>query len=614
MRGLTKRWKLGRCGDESAWAAASVAPGVPAHLPPLVRRILAARGFADADDIQRFCEPKLSHLHDTALLPNVEVAARRLIEALRRDEQIVIYGDYDVDGITATAILYHTIKTVQPGARLRTYVPHRLEEGYGLNCEALRQLKSDGAGLVITVDCGITAVRAAQTAREIGLDLIITDHHEMPSHRSAVMDLNSEVGDPVAIELPAALALVHPRLPGSKYPFADLCGAGVAFKLAWHFAKLWCNSERVSQSLQHALVSMLPLAALGTIADVVPLVGENRVLASYGLRIIKQTPLAGLRALIEASGLADEKIDSHRVGFVLGPRLNACGRMGHAAEAVRLLTEASPEEAIAIARQLTQRNLERQAVERRIFDHAARLAEDQGMIRDDCRAIVLAHESWHPGVVGIVCSRMVERFGRPTVLLHHTREMCKGSARSIDGYSIYAGIGSASQYLTTWGGHAMAAGLALSPGHLPGFTQALVEHANAHIAMEDLTPSVTIDCEATLAEIDLDAVRAVQRLSPFGRGNHSPTVLVRQCVVTEAPRQMGPNGRHLALRVRQELESVRKWIRAVWWSAGEHAANLAPGMHLDLAIEPKLNEWKDTISVEAEVRDVCICEAAGTSP
>ena len=326
-------------------------------------RLLAARGFADAEAARRFCEPKLTDLHDPGTLPDIDVAAGRLVDAVRAGQKIVIYGDYDVDGITATAILFHTIRAVAPDARVESYVPHRLEEGYGINADALRQIGADGADLVVSVDCGITAVEPADAARSIGLDLIITDHHNLP-----------EDG-----RLPEALAVVHPRRPGSAYPFGDLCGAGVAFKLAWRFATTWCGSERVSSSLQRTLLDMLPLAAMGAIADVVPLVGENRIMASWGLRTIRDSPLAGLRALLEASDLADAKIDTEKVGFILGPKLNACGRMGHAAEAVRLLTDAPDDEAQEIAVRLATLNRERQRTERTILEQACELATDRGM-------------------------------------------------------------------------------------------------------------------------------------------------------------------------------------------------------------------------------------------
>ncbi len=583
MRGMTRRWLLQDAHTDKGAEA------------PLIERICHARGLRDADDIARFCEPKLTQLYDPALMPNIDRAVERIVDAVRSGEPIVIYGDYDVDGITATAILYHTIKSAQPNADVRTYVPHRLEEGYGINCAAMKQLRSEGAKLVITVDCGITAAASAQTAREIGLDLIITDHHNLPDDEA---------------NLPDAFALLHPRLPGSAYPFGELCGAGVAFKLAWRFCTAWCRSERVSEKLQRTLLDMLPLAALGTIADVVPLVGENRVLTSFGLRRIKQTPLVGLRALIEASNLMDEQIDSEKVGFVLGPRLNACGRLGHAREAVRLLTSASANEAITISNELTRVNQRRQRTEREILTKAMQMAEDAGMTGNDQRAIVLSDESWHPGVVGIVCSRLVDRFVKPTILLQRNSELCKGSGRSIDGYSIHAGLASCASLLTTWGGHEMAAGLSLALDRIEQFTEAFTEHANANIQPDDLIASVRVDCDADLHELDEPTVRRINALSPFGRSNRRPTLRISRSVIADTPRQIGANGKHLTLRMRQEGPTGRKELRAVWWNAGELAGDLAAGMPIDAVIEPKLNAWNGRLNVEGEIKDVRMLERA----
>jgi single-stranded-DNA-specific exonuclease len=581
MRGLTRRW-IHRQGGAQPTAGGG----------GLFERILRARGLVDPDQIRRFCEPKLTDLYEPDLLPHIEAATDRLVQAVRQDQSIVVYGDYDVDGIAGCAILYHVIKAVAPDARLETYVPHRLEEGYGLNTEALRQLRDRGAQLVVSVDCGITALEPAAEARAIGLDLIVTDHH-LP-----------ESGEP----LPSALAIVHPRLGGSRYPFGELCGAGVAWKLAWKFATTWCGSKRVGKNVQKVLLDMLPMAALGTIADVVPLVDENRTIASFGLRWIKQTPLVGLKALIEASDLTGEDIDSEKVGFVLAPRLNACGRMGHAAEAVRLLTDASADEAGEIAGRLTRLNRQRQDVERRIADQAARRAEDAGMTADDCRAIVLADESWHAGVVGIVCSRLVERYGRPVVLLQQQGDECKGSARSIDGYSIHEGLTAAAQHLTSFGGHEAAAGLGLPTASLEAFTAALVEHANAHISVERLTPTLTIDCDAGLEELDLSTVRRIRTLSPFGQANPTPTVRIRNATVAEPPKQIGANGRHLTLRLQVDDGARRRSLRTVWFGAGARAEDLASGMHLDVVIEPKINAWNGRESVEGIIRDVRVCE------
>jgi single-stranded-DNA-specific exonuclease len=581
MRGLTRRWVL---RQPEARAAAGGAG--------LFERILQARGLVEPEAVRRFCTPRLTDLYEPDLLPNIDAAAQRLARAARGGESIVIYGDYDVDGIAGCAILYHVIKAVAPDARLRTYVPHRLEEGYGLNSEALRTLRNDGAQLVISVDCGISAREPAAEARALGLDLIVTDHHLPES----------------GAELPPALAVVHPQLGGSRYPFGELCGAGVAWKLAWRFATTWCGSRRVGSVVQKVLLDMLPLAALGTIADVVPLVDENRTIASFGLKWIKQTPIAGLRALIEASDLAGEEIDSEKVGFVLAPRLNACGRMGHAADAVRLLTDASPAEAGPIAVKLTRLNRQRQQLERRITEDAARRAEDAGMTGDDCRAIVLADESWHAGVVGIVCSRLVDRYGRPVVLLQRQGDVCKGSARSIDGYSIHEGLAAASRHLAGFGGHGAAAGLALRSADLDAFTRALIEHANARIPVERLTPTLPIDCDAAVAELDLVTVRRIRTLSPFGRSNPTPAVRLKAVTVAGPPKPIGANGRHLTLRVQAGDGARRRILRTVWFGAGDRAADLASGMRLDAVIEPKINAFNGRESVEGVIRDVRICE------
>ena len=597
MRGLTRRWVYRDPHARNAGNTGNPTGGDARESLPLLERVLEARGLTDPDTIQRFCEPKLTDLHDPELLPGADAAAQRLVRAVRGGESIVIYGDYDVDGISASAILYHIIKAAAPGAAVRTYVPHRLDDGYGLSGEALRQLRSEGASLVVSVDCGITAQEPARVAREVGLDLIITDHHNVDAERG----------------LPDAAAIVHPRLPGSSYPFDELSGAGVAFKLAWRFATAWCGSPRVGESMQRLLLNLLPLAALGTIADVVPLVDENRTIASFGLRLIKQTPITGLRALIEASGLADEEIDSEKIGFVLAPRLNACGRMGHAAEAVHLLTSAAPAEAAAIAQHLTQLNRQRQETQRTIAEHAAQMAEDAGMTGNDRRAIVLADEGWHPGVVGIVCSRLAERYGRPVVLLQRQGDRCRGSARSVEGYSIHAALTATAQHLESFGGHDAAAGLTLRAADLGPFTEALIDHANAHIDVEQMTPTVRIDCDARLEELDFEVVKRIAALSPFGHANPRPAVRLTAMTLAEPPRQMGSYGRHLSLRLRQDGVGGRHWIRAVWWNGGSLAADLAAGMHLDAVVEPKLNAFNGRVSVEVEVRDVRVVEEGARS-
>jgi single-stranded-DNA-specific exonuclease len=581
MQGLTRRWRF-RTGDGQDAAGRL----------PLFERLLASRGLTEADTVRRFCDPRLTDLGDPESIPGVTEAARRLAAAVRGGESIAIYGDYDVDGVAAAAILWHVIRAVAPEARVRTYVPHRLEEGYGLNEEALRQLRADGVSLVVSVDCGITARGPARIAREIGLDLIITDHHRPDA----------------GADLPDADAIVHPALNGA-HPCDCLCGAGVAFKLAWGFATHWCGSRRVGRSVQEVLLTMLPLAALGTIADVVPLVGENRTIASYGLKWLRRTPLAGLKALLEASGLMGEEVDTEKVGFILAPRLNACGRMGHAGDALRLLTDAVEPEAGTIARNLARLNRQRQLAEQQIAEQAAALAEDAGMTRPDRRAIVLAHETWHPGVVGVACSRLVDRFCRPVVLLQKQGDACRGSARSIEGYSIHDGLTAAAAHLTRFGGHHAAAGLALPTANLEAFIDALTAHANAHIPVESLVPGLCIDCDAGLPELNVEVVRRIKALSPFGRENPSPAIRVQGLVVSEAPKQIGANGRHLTVSLRSEDEGRRRWLRCVWFGAGDRASDLAAGMRLDAVVEPRINFWNGRSSVEALVQDLAVSGA-----
>ncbi len=578
MQGLTRRWVF---RDPAATAEMD--------RMPLPKRILHARGLRDPDVLRQFCEPKLTDLYDPELMPGLEMAATRLVAAVRSGESIAIYGDYDVDGITASAIVYHTVKAVAPESDIRIYIPHRIDEGYGLNGDALRHLRAGGVDLVVSVDCGITAIEPARVARSIGLDLIITDHHNLPASDGAI---------------PEALAVVHPRLPGSEYPFGELCGAGIAFKLAWRFATIWSGSRRVGSSLQQMLLNLLPLAALGTIADMVPLVGENRTIATFGLRWIRQTPIVGLRALIEEADLMDADIDSEKVGFILAPRLNACGRMGHAAEAVHMLTAASPAKARAIAGRLTALNRERQQTERSVAEHAAELATDAGMTKDDRRAIVLAHESWHTGVLGIACTRLCERFSRPVVLLKRQGDLCKGSARSIKGYSIYDALRACSDRLQSFGGHDAAAGLSLATTDLPAFVEALIAHANAHLSPRQLTPTALIDCNAAIGELDFDSVRQIRALAPFGRDNPRPTLRLPDATLADSPRPVGAQGRHLIMNLRSGEPAPHRWLRSVWFNAGALAATLAPGMQLEALIEPKINTYKGRTSVEAELRDV----------
>jgi len=584
-RGHFKRWRVAPRVEESAGLAKSL------RVDPLVGQLLWRRGMRDVAAARAFIDPKLTDLHDPAQLPGCARAADRLINAVREKQPVVIYGDYDVDGVTATAILFHTLKAADPDADVRRYVPHRVEEGYGLNSDAIRSCAELGAKVVVSVDCGITACEQGDVAREVGVDLIITDHHEMRSDG----------------KLPDAHTLVHPRLPegphnpdGLAYPFGEICGAGVAYKLAWQFARTWCGSDRVTGVFKKLLVDLLSFAGLGTIADVVPLVDENRTIASFGLRRIKQTPFAGLNALVDAARLRDENIDAYHVGFVLGPRLNACGRMGHAKRAIKLLTDADMRESRKLAEFLDQENRRRRDTERAIFEQAKQMVIDNKYDHDDVRAIVLGHADWHVGVVGIVCSRLVEAFGRPTILVNTANGQASGSARSIDGFNLHAAIDACSEHLDRFGGHAMAAGLKLPTEKLDAFRDAMIDYARAHLTVEDLTPVLEIDAEVELTELRPTAVEQIERLAPFGRANPGPVLLVRDARITQPPQTLGREARHLALFIEQNGTIVR----CIGWNMGKLADRLAAGDTLDVVAKPKLNHWNGRTNTELVIEDL----------
>ncbi len=552
----------------------------------LMDRILASRGLPPGEARQRFLQPEMRALHDPSLMPGLDRAAERLCRAVRDGEKIVIYGDYDVDGVTASAILYHAMRTLKVDADVSTYVPHRIDEGYGLNSEALIGLALKGATVIVTVDCGITA-RAQAAALKAAVphaDLIITDHHHVPAED----------------EYPECYALVHPRLAGSKYPFGELCGAGVAYKLAWRMGTVWTGSDRVPPAFRTLLVELLALASMGVIADVVPLVDENRVMAAFGLKRIRSSPLPGLGELVRQSGLDDAKVLAEDVGFKLAPRLNAVGRLGHAREALELLTIAPPTRANEIAAELTRQNDLRRAIERDITQQASEMVIAAGMHQPDHRAIVLRHTDWHPGVVGIVCTRLVERFNRPAILLCEREGLCSGSGRSIDGFDLHGGLHACRDVLETFGGHEMAAGLKVRPERFAEFQRKFVHHAGEKISEEQLSPRVMYDCGAGWEELSLTVARAIRELVPFGRDNPGVRLLLKRVPLDGRARTMGSDQQHLQLH----LGSGSKRIRAVGWKKAELGRDLPIGAQLDLIVQLKINTWTGSETLEAEIVDL----------
>ena len=545
----------------------------------LVAQTLYNRGVRDFEQAQCFLDPKLSYLHDPELLHDASLAARKIASAVEKGHKIVIYGDYDVDGMTAVSILHACLRLLN--ANVSYYVPHRLEEGYGLNRQAVEKIVADGADMIITVDCGINAIHEAQIATRAGLEVIITDHHGLGE------------------ALPDVAAIVHPTM--GDYPNPHLCGAGVAMKLAWQIARATGGERRVDDQMRNFLLDATCMAALGTIADVVPLTGENRVLAVFGLKGLAGTKHNGLRALLASADLDNKKLDAFHVGFVLGPRLNACGRMGHAGLAVELLTEASPERCVEIAEYLKEANTQRQKVERDILDQALELVKRQGLDDPSRKIIVLSGEDWHGGVIGIVASRIVDQFGKPAILIAPNGEgLGHGSGRSIEGFDMRAALEACGSHLVSFGGHTMAGGLKIDLERLASFTEAIEQYAMANITDKQLMAPLELDAEATLADLSASVVNQLESLSPFGQGNGPPLFAFRGCEVMTPPRRMGRGGRAVQFFAGQGKSS----IRVVGFSMGDLADSLQVGARLDIAAQPVVNEFNGRTSIELVLTDV----------
>jgi single-stranded-DNA-specific exonuclease len=491
-------------------------------LPLAVAELLVRRGFDSVDRARSFLEPSFDQLHDPFLMADMDVAVARIERALESGERIVVYGDYDVDGITATTLLVRYLRW--RGARVEYYIPHRVEEGYGLSLGGLTALREGGAALVLTCDCGVTAVAEVRAARDWGLDVIVTDHHEPGP------------------ELPPATAILNPKREDSGYPDPNLAAVGVAYKL--------CEAMEIAAGRSRETLRFgLDLVALGTIADLVPVTGENRVLVRHGLQVLARTRNPGLRALLARTELAGAAPSSWEVGFVLAPRINAIGRMDAAVRGVGLFLADDPAEAEAIVEALEMANSNRQAADRQVLAEALEILEQRYDPERD-RSIVLAKEGWHPGVIGIVASRVVERFHRPTILIALDSEgRGRGSARSIAGFHLLEALTACRSHLDAYGGHRYAAGLAIQAGAVNGFRAAFEEYARERLRPEHLTPALTIDLALALGDLDARLFQALGQFAPYGPGNPEPVVALDKVASRGYPRIVGEN--HLKLLIAQ---------------------------------------------------------------
>lgn len=540
-----------------------------ADISRLLAKVLVSRGMEDPEQVRGFLYPSLDDLHDPYLLNDMEEAVDRLERAVVAREPITIYGDYDVDGVTSTTVLYRFLSSL--GAEVGFYIPDRLEEGYGLSREAIDKLHAAGTRLMVTVDCGITAVDEVSHAKFCGLDVIVTDHHEC-----------REI-------LPEADAVVNPCRPDSTYPFRELAGVGVAFKLVHALCMRMGKGE--------AYLEYLDLVSLGTVADVVPLIGENRIIVKYGLPIIEKTTIPGLQALIEVAGLKDKPLTSFGVSFGLAPRINAAGRIGDAGRAVRMLLTEEPGEAARIAAELNDENRYRQESEQEILQQAVSLVETQVDLQRE-KVIVVAGEGWHHGIIGIVASKITERFYRPSVLISIENGEGKGSGRSIEGFNLFEALQHCGAYLDRFGGHEQAAGLALKTENLVEFRHAINEYAERVLTEQELIPKVNIDVRIDKADIHVDSVRDLELLAPFGAGNHGPVFAYDDLKINEI-RTVGDQ-KHLKLR----LGTGNLQVDAIGFQMGELASSYSLSDTVDAAFSLEVNVWNGSRKVQMNLKDI----------
>lgn len=536
-----------------------------------VCELLIRRGYRDPEAAKAFLRPDPAALHAPELLPDMGAAVSRVEGAIRRGEGVLVHGDYDADGLCAAALLTRGFRDL--GGRVEAFVPHRTRDGYDLGQAGLLRAREVGATLIVTADCGVSAVDAVASARAAGVDVVVTDHHRPPAR------------------LPDAVAVVDPSRGDAAYPFRGLAGVGVAFKLlAALFRRAGFPEGRLNQHLD--------LVALGTVADQAPLVDENRILVRMGLRALERTRKEGLRALLGGAGLrAGDGLTAHHLGYVVGPRLNAAGRVDSPADALAILLQDDPRQARELARRLDLHNRRRRVTDREVLEEAvAQLREVFVPERD--RVVVLARDGWHPGVLGLAASRIAERVHRPTVLLSFEGELGRGSARSIEGFHLFRALEACAPLLERYGGHRMAAGLDIRRGRLEDFVSRLAGYAERTLSPEDLVRRLSLDLVVPLEAVTPELHDRLSRLAPFGSGNPTP-VLAVEGVSFRSVARVGEDGRHL----RATLSSEEGSVRAIGFGMGGRAEGLEEGFRGDVAFHLVEDRWRGRLRLSARLLD-----------
>jgi single-stranded-DNA-specific exonuclease len=562
------RWVLPGTPDETAARALAA----ELHLPLAVCQLLCTRGFADSEAAKRFLRPRFDQLHDPLTMLGLDRAVDRLVLAIGRNETILIHGDYDVDGMTSTALLMRALGTL--GARVVPFIPRRIEDGYDLSSAGVEAAKAAGATLLITADCGTNAARAVDDLTAAGIDVVITDHH-LPGPDT---------------RLPVCVAVLNPRRPECGYPDKDLAAAGVAFKLALALTRRLGAPEG-------PVFALLDLVALATVADVAPLRGENRVFVRYGLRLLADSPNVGLRMLIRAAGLEGKPITAGRVAFILAPRLNAVGRLARGMRGVELLTTENEADALRLARELEECNRRRQELDRSTLDQARALISTIDL--DQTYGLVLADEGWHPGVIGIVASRIVEETGRPTVLVALDGDGSgRGSGRSIPTFDLHAALAECAPLLDRFGGHRAAAGVTVSRANLPAFAEQFNAVARSRLRPEDLVAEVRVDLEVSIDDVTGDLEKMLRHFEPFGVGNPAPALLARGVRLAGPPRAVAETG------VKLRFAQATGELDAVAWGAVHRLPELtAADAGFDVVFRVERDEWQGVSRLQAKVTD-----------
>ncbi|MBN2011130.1 single-stranded-DNA-specific exonuclease RecJ [candidate division KSB1 bacterium] len=541
------------------------------HVPDIIANILLNKGIDSLDKAKYFFRASFEDLHDPYEFHQMEKAVNRIVCAVQNREKVLIYGDYDVDGITSVSLLYMFFQSI--GCDVTFYIPNRLVEGYGISDTGIQDAYQKGVTLLISVDCGITAIDEVNAANELGIDIIISDHHEPGA------------------QLPSAYAIINPKCDEANYPFHELAGVGVAYKL------LQAISRHLKIDEQETL-GYLDLVAIGSAADIVPLVDENRILMREGLRLINDTNRIGLQALMETAGIQNKQIGTGQIVFMLAPRINAVGRLGNAERAVRLLTTTNETQARNIAKILESENRTRKNIDETTFKEALEMVESHYDIHEN-KALVLDSEGWHSGVIGIVASRIVEKYYRPTVMITIEDGVGKGSARSISGFDIYSALSKCADLLLGFGGHKYAAGLTIDKDKIDALRERLNEIANDELNDDQLIPKLYIDDEIELTAIDSKLMTLLKMMAPYGPQNMRPVFLSRNLQVIGSPYIVGKN--HLKFKVRQN----GKVIDAIGFNLGDKLYRISPGeQNLDIVYIIEENEYMGRTTLQLRVKDL----------